>query len=234
MPQASQTTTNNRLLSALPSEDFYQLWPDLHRVSWSTHQTLYEVGAPIEHVYFSEQGVASIVAIIADGSTSAVGMIGIEGIVGASVLLGAGTSSQHVIVQLPGSALRMDAALCKAAFDRRPGVRATVLRFIDSFLALIAQTAACNRLHSARQRCARWLLMASDRIESDTMAITHEFLSFMLGVRRTGVTAIARELRRSGFIEYRHGRIRIRDRHGLQAVACECYRIDHEALCRLL
>ena len=233
VPRASHTT-NNRLLSALPSEDFDQLWPDLHRVSWSTHQTLYEVGAPIEHVYFCEQGIASIVAIMADGSASEVGMIGIEGIVGASALLGAKVSSQHVIVQLPGSALRMDAALCKAAFDLRPGVRTTMLRFIDSFLALIAQTAACNRLHSARQRCARWLLMASDRIESDTIAITHEFLSFMLGIRRTGVTAIARELRRSGLIEYRHGRIRILDRHGLQAVACECYRIDHEALRRLL
>jgi CRP-like cAMP-binding protein len=161
-------------------------------------------------------------------------MIGIEGIVGVSALLGAGTSSQHVIVQIPGSALRMDAASCKAAFDLRSSVRATVLRFIDAFLILVAQTAACNRLHSARQRCARWLLMASDRIESDTMAITHEFLSFMLGVRRTGVTAIARELQRSRLIEYRHGRIRILDRHGLQAVACECYGIDHEALRRLL
>jgi len=222
------------LLAALPSEDFDQLWPDLHRVSWSTRQTLYEVGAPIEHVYFSEQGIASIVAIMADGSTSEVGMIGIEGIVGASALLGAGISSQHVIVQLPGSALRMDAALCKAAFDLRPGLRAIVLRFLDAFLALIAQTAACNRLHSARQRGARWLLMASDRIGSDTMTITHEFLSFMLGVRRTGVTAIALYLQRSGLIEYRHGRISILDRHGLQAVACECYGIDHKALRRLL
>jgi CRP-like cAMP-binding protein len=230
VPRASHTITNNRLMSALPSEDFDQLWPDLHRVSWSTRQTLYEVGGPIEHVYFSEQGIASVVAIMADGSTSEVGMIGIEGVVGASALLGAGISSQHVIVQLPGSALRMDAGLCKAAFDLRPEVRATVLRFIDAFLALIARTAACNRLHSARQRCARWLLMAS----SDTMAITHEFLSFMLGVRRTGVTAIARELQRGGLIEYRHGRIRILDRHGLQTVACECYRIDHEALRRLL
>jgi CRP-like cAMP-binding protein len=171
---------------------------------------------------------------MADGSTSEVGMIGIEGIVGVSALLGAGISSQHVIVQLPGSALRMDAALCKAAFDLRLGVRATVLRFIDFFLALVTQTAACNRLHSARQRCARWLLMASDRTESDTIPITHEFLSFMLGVRRTGVTGIARELRRSGLIEYRHGRVRIRDRRGLQAVACECYGIDHKALRRLL
>ena len=234
MPRASHRTTNNRLLSALPPEDFHQLWPDLHRVSWPARQTLYEVGAPIEHVYFGEEGTASIVAMMADGSTSEVGMIGIEGMVGASALLGAETSAQQVIVQLPGSALRMDASLCKTAFDQRPSLRAVVLRFIDAFLNLIAQTAACNRLHSARQRCARWLLMASDRIGSDTMPMTHEFLSFMLGVRRTGVTAIARELQRSGLIEYRHGRIRISDRYGLEAIACECYGIDHRALHRLL
>ena len=234
MPRASRPITNNRLLSALSCDELDRLWPDLHRVSWSARQSLYEVGAPIEHVYFSERGIASIITIMADGATSEVGMTGVEGVVGVSALLGAELAAQHVIVQLPGRALRMDAALCKAAFDQHPRFHGLVLRFLDAFLYLFALTAACNRLHPARQRCARWLLMASDRIGSDTMPMTHEFLSSMLGVRRTGVTAIARELQRAGVIQYRHGQIRIIDRAGLKEVACECYRIDHERFHRLV
>jgi CRP-like cAMP-binding protein len=232
MPAASRMIRRNRLLAALPVEELDRLSPDLHPVSWSMQQTLYEVGGPIEHVYFVEQGLACIVVIMADGATSEVGMIGFEGMVGASVLLGAETAAQHAIVQSPGTALRMNAAACKAAFGRRSAFHAGVLRFVGGFLNLSAQTAACNRLHAARQRCARWLLMASDRIQADTMPMTHEFLASMLGIRRTGVTAIARELQRLGLIQYRHGQITITNRGGLEAAACECYRIDHEQLRR--
>jgi CRP-like cAMP-binding protein len=197
-------------------------------------QTLYEGGAPIEHVYFVEQGLASIIVLMADGSTSEVGMIGLEGMVGAAALLGADTSAQHVIVQIPGAAWRMNAELCKATFDRSVVFRAVVLQFVGMFLNLSAQTAACNRLHAAKQRCARWLLMASDRIQSDALPMTHEFLASMLGIRRTGVTAIARDLQRARLIQYRHGRIVIADREGLEAAACECYRIDLERSHRFL
>ena len=227
---AGRMNTRNRLLAALPRQDQEQLWPDLHSVSWSIGQTLYEVGEPIEYVYFVEQGVASIVTIMSDGSTSEVGMIGSEGLVSVAALLGARTSAQHIVVQIPGSALRMNTALCKAAFEQRPAFRAIVHKFINSFLNLSAQTAACNRLHSVEQRCARWLLMACDRIQSDTMPLTHEFLASMLGARRTGVTAIARKFQRAGLIDYRHGRVTIIDHEGLEAAACECYAIDHARL----
>jgi len=230
MPAARRMNTRNRLLSALPLRDQEQLWPDLHLVSWFIGQTLYEVGEPIEHVYFVEQGIASIVTIMANGSTSEVGMIGSEGLVGLAALLGARASAQHIVVQIPGTALRMNVALCKAAFDQRPAFRAIVHRFINSFLNLSAQTAACNRLHSVEQRCSRWLLMCADRTQSETMPVTHEFLASMLGARRTGVTAIARKFRRAGLIDYRHGRITIIDHHGLAALACECYAIDHARL----
>ena len=230
MPAARRMNTRNRLLSALPHQDQEQLWPDLHLVTWSIGQTLYEVGEPIEHVYFVEQGIASIVTIMANGSTSEVGMIGSEGLVGLAALLGVRASAQHVVVQIPGTALRMNAALCKAAFDQRPAFQAIVHRFINSFLNLSTQTAACNRLHSVEQRCARWLLMAADRTQSDTMPVTHEFLASMLGARRTGVTATARKLRRAGLIDYRHGRIAIIDHDGLAAVACECYGVDRARL----
>lgn len=154
-------------------------------------------------------------------------MIGMEGMVGVPVLLGDETSAQRVIVQVPGTALRMKAAPCKAAFDESAAVRRVLLRFAAARLNFSAQTAACNRVHSIKQRCARWLLMSSDRVQSDVMPMTHEFLSSMLGVRRTGVTTIAGELQRSGLIRYQRGQVTIIDHAGLEAAACECYRIDH-------
>jgi CRP-like cAMP-binding protein len=234
MPTAGRRIIRNHLLSGLPAAELAQLLPELHAINWPMRQSLYEVTNKIEQVYFVEQGLASIVVIMADGSTSEVGMIGPEGMLDISLLLGADTSAQHALVQIPGGALRMSAAVCKAAFERLPAFRVGVLCFIGAFLGLSAQTAACNRLHSATERCARWLLMASDRIESDTFPMTHEFLASMLGVRRTGVTAIARDLQRSKLIQYQHGRITITDRDGLAAAACECYSVDHQRLRQLL
>ena len=128
----------------------------------------------------------------------------------------------------------MKAAACKAAFDQSAAVRAVMMRFIDGLWDLSAQTAACNRLHTIEQRCARWLLMAHDRLQADIMPMTHEFLASMLGVRRAGVTETAGELQRSGLIRYHHGRLTIVDREGLEALACECYRNDHALFMRLL
>jgi CRP-like cAMP-binding protein len=169
-----------------------------------------------------------------DGSTIEVGMIGREGIVGAAALLGGEASAQHIVVQAPGTALRMKVAECRAAFEESAAVRAPVLRYVQTLLDLSAQTAACNRLHSIEQRCARWLLMARDRLDDDVMPMTHEFLSTMLGVRRAGVTETVGELHRSGLIQNHRGAVTILDREGLEAAACECYRIDHARVMRLL
>ena len=171
---------------------------------------------------------------MADGGTIEFGMIGSEGIVGAEALLGARVSGHQAIVQVPGTALRIGAAECKMAFDQSPAVRAVFMRFIEALLYLAAQTAACNRLHNIEQRLARWLLMAHDRLQTDIMPMTHEFLASMLGVRRAGVSETAGELQRSALIRYHHGRLGIVDREGLEAAACECYRIDHERFMRLL
>jgi CRP-like cAMP-binding protein len=234
MPRTNHLAVKNSLLTALSQEDLKQFFSDLYPVSLSLRQILYETGAPLEHVYFIEDGVASVLTTMANGATIEVGMIGAEGMVGLSALLGGEISAQHVVVQIPGNALRMNAALCKNAFDQRAAIRATFLRFTEAVLNLSAQTAACNRLHAIDQRCARWLLMAFDRIQSDVMPMTQEFLSSMLGVRRAGVTEAAGELQRSGLIRYQHGRITLIDREGLEAAACECYQIDHERLLRLL
>jgi CRP-like cAMP-binding protein len=175
-----------------------------------------------------------VLTTMTDGSTIEVGMVGMEGMVGVSALLGGVTSAQQVIMQIAGSALRMNAALCKSVFDESEPVRSVMLRFTDALLNLGAQTAACNRLHSVEQRCARWLLMSSDRTQSDMLPLTQEFLSSMLGVRRAGVTETAGELQRSGLIRYHHGQITIVDREGLEATACECYRLDRDRFDRLL
>jgi CRP-like cAMP-binding protein len=234
MPRTNDPPIKNRLLTALSQEDLDQFFANLYPVSLSLRQILYETGAPLEHVYFIEEGVASVLTTMANGATIEVGMIGAEGMVGLPALLGGEISAQHVVVQIPGNALRMNAALCKTGFDQSATIRAAFLRFTEATLNLSAQTAACNRLHAIDQRCARWLLMAFDRIQSDMMPMTQEFLSSMLGVRRAGVTEAAGELQRSGLIRYQHGRITLIDREGLEASACECYQIDHERLLRLL
>ena len=234
MPPLNGNAFKNRLLAALPLEDLQRYFSDLHPVSLPLRHVLYEAGAPLKFVYFIERGLASILENMADGSTIEVGMVGAEGMVGVAALLGGETSSRQYIVQGDGTALRMNAAACKAAFDQNSAVRRVVLRFTEELLDLSAQTAACNRLHSIEQRCARWLLMASDRIRSDIMPMTHEFMSSMLGVRRPGVTTTLGELHRSGLIRNGRGQVTIIDREGLEATACECYQSDHGRLERLL
>ena len=224
----------NRLLAALPEEDVQRFFSDLHPVSFPLRHVIYEVGAPLDYVYFIEQGLASILMNMSNGSTVEVGMIGTEGMVGMPALLGGVISNRQFIVQSPITALRMNAALCKTAFDQNAAVRRVVLRFTEAVLDLAAQTAACNRLHLIEQRCARWLLMSSDRIHSDIIPMTHEFLSSMLGVRRAGVTTTLGELTRSGLIEHGRGHLTISDREGLEATACECYPLDRRRLERLL
>jgi CRP-like cAMP-binding protein len=176
----------NRLLAAFPQEDLQRFFSDLHPVSLPLRHVLYDVGAPLEYVYFIEQGLASILMNMSNGSSIEVGMIGREGMVGMPVVLGALTSNRQFIVQSPLIALRMNAVRCKAEFEQSAAVRRVILRFANAILDLAAQTAACNRLHSIEQRCARWLLMSSDRIDSEIMPMTHDFLSSMLGVRRAG------------------------------------------------
>jgi CRP-like cAMP-binding protein len=148
---------------------------------------------------------------------------------GLPALLGREKSGQYLIVQAPVTALRMGVADCKRAFDESIAFRAVILQYAGTHLDIACQTAACNRLHSLQQRTSRWLLMMYDRLQSDAMPLTHEFLSIMLGVRRARATEVAGELQRSGLIRYVRGTVTILDRSGLMSVACECYR-NHDRL----
>src|SRR5579872_2584789 len=202
MPQTNRPTRQNRLLEAMSRVDTDQFFSDLHPVPLMLQQIIYEVGAPLEYVYFMEGGVASILTRMTNGETIEAGMIGLEGVVGLSALFGDKTSDQHVLVQAPGTALRMSAGDCIAAFDQSAAVRKVILRYMGALLSVGTRTAACNSLHSLQQRTARWLLMMHDRLQSATMPLTHEFLSTMLGVRRTRITEAAGALQRLGLIRY--------------------------------
>jgi CRP-like cAMP-binding protein len=224
----------NRILAAVPHADLDRLFASLHPVSLPLKQMLYRIGAPLDTVYFIEDGVASILTGMANGTTIEVGMVGREGIAGVAALLGNEASIHQIVVQVHGVALKMPVAQCRVAFDQSPAFRAAVLRYVAARLDLTAQIAACNRLHSIEQRCARWFLMARDRTDADVMPMTHEFLASMLGVRRAGITETTGELQRSGLIRNHRGQVTILDRDGLEAAACECYVLDHERLMRLL
>lgn len=224
----SPQRSGNRLLAALSADDFAQLAGDLQPIVLGKYQVVYEVGARLDYIHFVDSGLASVVTIMEDGASSAVGMIGPEGLIGASALLGGEVSAQHVVMQVAGDARRISVPACRAVFDNNPRVRAVLLRFIEQLLNLSAQIAGCQRLHSVEQRTARWLLMASDRIGLSTLPLTQEFIAAMLGVRRSGVSEAASELQRRGLIRYRRGDITIIDRAGLGKSACECYALDRQ------
>lgn len=224
MRHTQYSARKNHLLAAMSAADADRFFSNLQPVSLALRQIVYEVGAPLEHVFFVEQGVVSIITKMLSGETIEAGMIGAEGVVGLPALFGDRTSGHEMIVQGPGHALRMDAADYIAAFDQSGGVRGIMQRYTGKLFAIATQTAACNRLHSLRERSARWLLMMHDRLASDDMPLTHEFLSFTLGTRRTRVTEAAGELQRAGLIRYTRGTVTILDRSGLTSVACECYR----------
>ena len=236
MPQAQQIApvSQNRLLAVLPPEELERLAPHFQRVPLVFKETLFEAGARIEFFYFPLNGVISTIAAMRDGSSIEVGIVGKEGATDVAIVLGDDISSHRGFVQLAGSALKLSAAVLREELRRDGELRSVLLRYARFTLAQATQSAACNRLHSLEQRCARWLLSMRDRVEADTFPITHEFLAYMLGVRRAGVTVAARSLQEAGRVRYARGRLTILDGDGLEADACECHCVLKNELARLL
>jgi CRP-like cAMP-binding protein len=175
-----------------------------------------------------------MLAALEDGDAVEVGLVGREGMVGIPLALAADRSPLEALVQAEGRALQLDAGVFLARMDEDPSLRGLVLRYVMAFNTQITMTAACNGRHHIEQRLARWLLMVQDRVECDEFPMTHEFMSMMLGVRRAGVTIAAGVLQKAGFISYERGRVRIADRTGLEAAACECHGIVRREFARLL
>ena len=223
----------NRLLVALPKDDFDRLFPHLEKVSLTLRDILYEAHGPIAHVYFPLTGVVSLV-IMDNDSTLEVGIIGNEGMVGTPVFLGADRSPTQAIVQIPGEALRMEVEVFQNEMNQVGPLYGLVQRFTQAMINHISQSIICNRRHSVKKRMCRWLLMSHNRVGADEFLLTHEFLAQMLGVRRPTVTAVAGILQKDGHIHYHRGKITILDRKGLESACCECYEVVAKELDRLL
>lgn len=220
----------NRILAALPEGEYLHLVPHLEFATLKFKQVLYEPNVPIRFGYFPNSGMICLIAIMRDGASVEVGVIGNEGFVGTPILLGVKSTPNRVLVQIAGGAFRIKAEALRAILPRTPRLELMLRRFIHAQAFQIAQSAACNRLHQVEGRLARWLLMTRDRVGSDLLPLTHEFLAEMLGARRSTVTVAAGALQRAGLIEYSRGRVRTLDRTGLEKSACECYQITKQLL----
>ena len=215
----------NRILSALPHEEYEQLRPKLRDVHFKIGEIIYQPEEAIEYVYFINRGICSWLATLEDGNTVEAGVIGPEGVAGVPVLLGASSTPNQGLAQADLLVSRISSRDVITEFRKGGELNRMILRFVHSMFTQVAQTAACNRLHTLDQRLARWLLMTHDRTIGDSCPLTQEFLSRMLGVRRAGVSVAANSLRQNGLIDYHRSDIRILDRKGLEDVSCECYEI---------
>lgn len=224
----------NLLLAALSEGAMSRLRPHLELVSPASGAALGAPVGPISHLYFPETGVASLMAYMRDGSAAEVGIVGNEGVVGLPALLGTGQLPIHAIWQVPGECLRVPVGIYRAEVDGNGAAHALLLRYTQSLMFQVAQAAACARLHPVASRCARWLLMTSDRVGSDQFQITHQFLAEMLGVHRPTLTLAAGRLAQAGAISYRRGHVRVLDRAVLEAASCECYETIRMETDRLL
>lgn len=213
----------NRLLAALPTDIHQRLRPHLEPVTLKLRQILYETGDPLNYVYFPHQSLLSLVSLLKNGYSVEVGMVGNEGMVSISAFMGGSTSPYQVIVQGADGAMRMPAAALKEEFNRGGPLQTLLLLYAEALHIQISQTAACNRVHSLDERLARWLLMTQDRMQSDRLELTQEFLATMLGAERSGVTLAAITLQDAEVIKYSRGKITILNRAGLERVSCECY-----------
>ena len=221
----------NRLLAALPPAEFARLAARMTDVTFGHKDLVYRAGGPIESVYFPVTGVLSAVVVMGEGASAEVAGIGREGMTGVSACLGNDRSHEEVDCQVPPCRCRrLPAAEFAAEVETCGPLRAVAHRYLRGVLAVAARHTACNALHPAEERMARWLLECHDRVGADEFQITHEFLATMLGVRRATVTVTAGSLQTAGLIRYKGGRVTVLDRAGLEEVACECYAAIRAAL----
>ncbi|MFE1597331.1 Crp/Fnr family transcriptional regulator [Methylobacterium sp. ID0610] len=234
MAPLQQTALRNRLLRQLHPADFEELQPHLHPLSTRLRQVLIAPNEPVREVFFPETGFVSVVTA-GQGSRAEVGLIGPEGLVGASpILLGSDRTPHEHFVQGPGDVLAVDSAVLTAAATRSPNLRLLFLRFVQVQMVQTAQTAFVNATYQIEARLARWLLMCLDRTEGDEFPITHEFLALMLGVQRTSVTLALQSLEGSQMIRARRGRIAVLARRALEELAEGAYGIPEAEYARLL
>jgi CRP-like cAMP-binding protein len=219
-------TLENQLIARLPRQSRSTLLKLCEPVQLKMAEVLCTGGKPIRHVYFPIDGFVSLVTLLDGKPVLEVGMVGSEGMIGAQMALGVIQEPLHAVVQGPGSALRIGSTAFQRELKQNAALHQSLNRYLHVTMTQLAGSAACLRFHLLGPRLARWLLMTQDRAHSDNFRVTHEFLAFMLGVRRVGITTAAKALQRQGLVEYHRGDIKILNRTGLKKVACSCYATD--------
>jgi CRP-like cAMP-binding protein len=231
---ASEAVYRNHILAASPAVELELLRPHLSRMTMVSGQVLHEANSPVTDVFFIENGVVSLAADTHDQGRVEVGLLGREGFAGASVILNAKPWSVHrAFTQAPGDVYRMSAAALRSAVEQSASLRHRCLRHVEMLMVQTSQVAACNARHNLSERLARWLLMVRDRIDDGNLPMTQEFLSVMLGVRRSGVSVAASTLQAAGLIRLSRGYVTILDHDGLAAASCDCYRIIEQSRKRI-
>jgi CRP-like cAMP-binding protein len=234
-PGTTRQRPRNQILAALPREEYASLEPHLEPVELALRAVLHGSDEPVQHVYFPDRGVVSMLNYGEDGRGIEVGTIGPEGFAGLAALYGADSTPSLVIVQIAGNGRRIAVDPFRRALRNCPRFFALLMRYAQAFLNQVAQSAACNRLHTVEERCARWLLLTQDRLDGAAeFLLTQDFLAQMLGVRRPTVSVAAGMLQQAGIIEYVRGRMRVLDRERLEAASCECYGIIRREYDRLV
>jgi CRP-like cAMP-binding protein len=234
MSSPRQSLQRNRLLAVLTPEDFAHLQPHLHPVQLNLKDIIVSPGAPIEHVHFIETGLASVIAVTSEGERAEVGHVGREGMSPLSAIHGVDRSPNLTLIQATGTALRMPVGALHDAFRASPTLHALLLRYAHAFLVQVEHAALANGRYSIQERLARWLLMCHDRLDTDDLPITHEFLALMLGVRRPGVTEAIHLLEGVQIVRGRRGHVQVLDRSRLEEVAGGCYGVPEREYERLV
>ena len=234
MPSQKFQPTDNHLLQALPTETKARLFPHLKLFPLPLGKVLYESGDTMSNVYFPIDSIISLLYVRQDGASAEISVVGNEGLIGVSLFMGGESTSSRAIVQSAGHAWQLSGVRLKEEFNRHGDLLMLMLRYTQSLITQMAQTAACNRHHSIDQQLARWLLLSLDRLPSNQLTMTQELIANMLGVRREGVTEAARKLQKLGVIEYRRGKITVLDRPKLERLSCECYAVVRKETDRLL
>ena len=224
----------NRLLKALPTEEYGRLSPKLRLVELLRGEILYDAGDRADFVYFPLSGVVSLLSVTESGEVIEVGMIGSEGTTCIPVIAHQQEVPYRALIQISGEALKVESDVVREEFMRGGRLHDLLICYTHSLFAEITQSAVCNRFHIGEARFCRWLLGMHDRVESETLSLTHEIISNMLGADRSNITRIAQTLQNEGLIQYRYGSITILDRSGLEAASCECYSVVKQTTERCL
>jgi CRP-like cAMP-binding protein len=227
-------TQKNHLLLGLAEDEVEAFQAGLELYDCQARYVFYEPGATIGYVYFPQNCVASILTVMQDGVAIEASTVGKEGLVGLPVFLGDDRSSQRAVCQVPGQVWRMEVTTFLELLGQSAALQKELGRYTQALIFMVAQSSACNRLHSIEERCARWLLLTHDRVDRDQFHLTQDYLASMLGVRRASVNEAAGALQKAGYIRYSRGVITVLDRPGLEAAACECYGVITGEFTRLL